>query len=526
MHFKNIIAVALSALLVACGGGEDTVAAPGEASRQQDVFRTPSRAALPAVTATQTQILVSSDPGDWVGNGGDYAYTQATAAIRVTASGGALSVDIQGDENWRANFVLPASHGKVTPGTFNNVTRWPFHEPAVGGMDWSGEGRGCNELIGAFRVNSSEYVGAELVAVDLDFVQHCEGDAPALFGNIRWFANDPTVPPGPMRNVPDRLWSPAPDATPATGTFVYLESAPSDFVGDAKQYTYTPRNSHLSVTQANGALSVGLNGDEWWTGNFKAMNVVSRVRPGWYRDLQRWPFHNPVKGGLDWSGDGRGCNQLVGWFAVDEITYVNGQLATLDMRFEQRCQDVPWLVGPLRGRIRWDANDSATPPGPRRIPERLWEPQDGATPAAGNYVYLASSPGDYIGGGSKQTYTTGLSVTANQRALEIRAGGYTGNFVAMDSIPRLKRGFYPGLQRWPFHNAALGGMNWSGNGRGCNQLTGWFAVDQIRYDALGLLMALDMRFAQRCENVNPPLFGEVHWARPAPALQRGRPPTR
>jgi hypothetical protein len=38
--------------------------------------------------------------------------------------------------------------------------------------------------------------------------------------------------------------------------------------------------------------------------------------------MKRYPFHNPVLGGLSWSGDGRGCNESSGWFVVGNYLYL------------------------------------------------------------------------------------------------------------------------------------------------------------------------------------------------------------
>ena len=80
------------------------------------------------------------------------------------------------------------------------------------------------------------------------------------------------------------------------------------------------------------------------------MNTLSQFQPGYYGDLERYPFHNPVKGGLSWYGQGRGCNTLRGWFVVDSVTYFNGFLSSIDLRFEQHCEG---LTPALHGRIRW-----------------------------------------------------------------------------------------------------------------------------------------------------------------------------
>ena len=80
------------------------------------------------------------------------------------------------------------------------------------------------------------------------------------------------------------------------------------------------------------------------------MNTLTQLQPGYYAGLQRYPFHNPVLGGLDWSGDGRGCNTLKGWFTVDSVTYVGSTLTAIDLRFEQHCEGGTTA---LHGAIHW-----------------------------------------------------------------------------------------------------------------------------------------------------------------------------
>lgn len=195
------------------------------------------------------------------------------------------------------------------------------------------------------------YDGANLTAIDLRFEQHCENGAPALRGTIHWRSDDPTSPPGPINPVPAGVWRPAPGATPPAGDYVYLTSDAGDYIGAGQTITYTPTNATIGVSASGGHLSVTVDGADWWFGDFQTMNTISRLQPGYYGDLRRFPFHNPVKGGLNWSGEGRGCNTLVGWFAVDRATYTNGTLTGLDLRFEQHCEGA---TAALRGAIHWD----------------------------------------------------------------------------------------------------------------------------------------------------------------------------
>jgi len=85
-------------------------------------------------------------------------------------------------------------------------------------------------------------------------------------------------------------------------------------------------------------------------GRLQDDNGISTLQPGYYGDLSRYPFHNPAKGGLSWSGQGRGCNTLTGWFVVDSATYLNGSLAAIDLRFEQHCEG---NSPALHGKIHW-----------------------------------------------------------------------------------------------------------------------------------------------------------------------------
>ena len=78
------------------------------------------------------------------------------------------------------------------------------------------------------------------------------------------------------------------------------------------------------------------------------------------------------------------------------------------------------------------------------------------------------------------------------------------------TISQLERGYYPNLTRYPFHDPAFGGLDWFGNGRGCNTLTGWFVVDNVAWSGTALA-AIDLRFEQHCEGASPALHGQVHW---------------
>jgi len=467
-----------------------------------------------SVPASGNYVYLKSDPGDYIGAGQTYTYTPHDYFITVGAAGGRATVSVDG---WTGDFQAMSTIGQLQPGYYAGLARYPFHNAAKGGLNWSGNGRGCNTLSGWFVVDQVTYAGGTLTSLDLRFEQHCEGGGAALRGAIHWRADDTTQPAGPVNPPPAGLWQPPTGSLPASGNYVYLKSDPGDYIGGGQTYTYTPHDFFITMAASGGHATINVGG---WSGDFQAMSTLDRLQPGYYGDLRRYPFHNAAKGGLDWSGNGRGCNTLTGWFVVDQATYSGSTLTALDLRFEQHCEGGG---AALRGAIHWRADDTTQPAGPVNPPPAgLWQPPTGSLPASGNYVYLKSDAGDYIGAGQTYTYAppdAAFNVAANGGHATVSVGGWSGDFQTMSTISQLQPGYYAGLSRYPFHNTAKGGLSWSGNGRGCNTLTGWFVVDYVAYSG-GTLAGLDLRFEQHCEGGAPALHGAIHWRAAAAAVRR------
>ncbi|MBA56586.1 MAG: hypothetical protein CMK89_19210 [Pseudomonadales bacterium] len=295
----------------------------------------------------KTSITLESDVGDYIGQGSSYSYSQENAIITTNVVDGLFSIRINGDQSWSGFFALPEGYEELQPGSYPSLTRYPFHDPAVGGLSWYGEGRGCNRLNGWIIINKVTYQDGLLTAIELEFEQHCEGGTPALHGEVKWYAADDTMPPGPEQPIPDTLWQPNPELLPESGNYVYLLSEPGDYIGGGQESLHLETESPITVSTGSGYVSFDVAG---WLGRFQAMSGLEVLETGYYGDLQRFPFHNPAKGGLSWSGNGRGCNRLSGWFAVDSVSYVGGVLSAIDMRFEQHCEGNPPA---LLGKIHW-----------------------------------------------------------------------------------------------------------------------------------------------------------------------------
>lgn len=308
------------------------------------------QAAAGATPSSGSYVYLESQSGDYIGQGKTYTYTPADSTISVSTLDGYLSVRVQGNQTWTGDFQGKSDLLQVQPGYYPNLTRHPFHDTAVGGLSWSGDGRGCNKLTGWFVVDNVTYANGVISAIDLRFEQHCEGGTPALHGQIHWTANDNGTPPGPVNPPPATLWQPASGATPTNGNYIYLESEAGDYVGAGQTYTYTPDSGTVGVSASGAGLNVLVVADRFWMGNFVPMEPLQTLQPGYYGDLIRYPFHNPAKGGLSWGGDGRGCNAVTGWFVVDSVTYAADAIQSIDLRFEQHCEGA---TPALHGKIHW-----------------------------------------------------------------------------------------------------------------------------------------------------------------------------
>ncbi|HTO92645.1 MAG TPA: T9SS type A sorting domain-containing protein, partial [Candidatus Sulfotelmatobacter sp.] len=73
----------------------------------------------------------------------------------------------------------------------------------------------------------------------------------------------------------------------------------------------------------------------------------------------------------------------------------------------------------------------------------------------------------------------------------------------------LTPGAYVGAHRYPFQASTEPGLDISGNGRGCNQLSGLFIVRQITTDPSNNVTSFWATFEQHCENGIPKLSGEI-----------------
>lgn len=137
--------------------------------------------------------------------------------------------------------------------------------------------------------------------------------------------------------------------------------------------------------------------------------------------------------------------------------------------------------------------------------------------SAATFLYLNSETSDYIGQGIEQTITdAGTTFTATRNfdngvKVWLQGGAsWTTDFAAPGDV-ELVPGTYIGAIRFPFQSPTQPGLSISGEGRGCNSLTGHFTVHEVQYGPSDTVTQFAANFEQHCEGGTPALTGAIRF---------------
>jgi len=156
------------------------------------------------------------------------------------------------------------------------------------------------------------------------------------------------------------------------------------------------------------------------------------------------------------------------------------------------------------------------------------------------YLYFNSEKGDYIGDGKEwfyDAYSSGIKPTfvSNQTIQFAVTGGNDWWYLDFDAPDgeSLEPGLYENATRYPFNPSNAPGLSFSGNGSGCNTLTGDFTVitndtETNAQTGAKKLNQFAADFEQHCEGSTAALKGKIRYNAvdpSAPTADAGEPMT-
>lgn len=271
-----------------------------------------------------------------------------------------------------------------------------------------------------------------------------------------------------------------------------------DWVGQGQTKAYTPVNGYIVVagTRGSGAVSVQVSGNDgkWWDLHLKAP-IGEQLVPREYFFAERAVFTTGRSPGLDFSGDGRGCNEIYGSFAIRQIAYDSaGNISMLEASALQYCETP--ATSPLALVVRW------------RAPYK-------------SFTVASESSKEWVGQGIKKKYfndtsTLGISTGAIDY-FHFVVSGMRDHWMVTLSPPLgqtyFKKGTYYTLRS---RAGTLAGMDISANSRGCNQSSGRLDIIDIAYRADGTVSRLYADFSFYCESTTrsgPVLKGNIRYSK-------------
>lgn len=133
---------------------------------------------------------------------------------------------------------------------------------------------------------------------------------------------------------------------------------------------------------------------------------------------------------------------------------------------------------------------------------------------------LSSDPGDFVGGGQFFSFTPADGTFTATRNFDqgVSVAFHTPTFdqfwnldFAAPNNQALTVGLYTGAARFPFQASGQPGLSVTGDGRGCNTVTGSFQVLEVTYGSANDIVSFDALFEQHCEGAAPALRGEIRF---------------
>jgi len=136
----------------------------------------------PPASATPTSYFYAiSSKGEVIGQGKTITYRGNQMKLKKVREGIEISLD---DDDWELE-IAPPEKGKLKVGEYTGAKRYAFNDDAPG-LNFSGMGRGANDIAGKFVIWELETKGETVTKLAVDFYQLSEGKGPPLYGALRF----------------------------------------------------------------------------------------------------------------------------------------------------------------------------------------------------------------------------------------------------------------------------------------------------------------------------------------------------
>jgi len=136
-------------------------------------------------------------------------------------------------------------------------------------------------------------------------------------------------------------------------------------------------------------------------------------------------------------------------------------------------------------------------------------------PATDAWMHFSSDTGDYVAGGVLKVWTikeSTFAIGGTNSYLRMSVSG-EGDWWYLDfrapSNGHLVPGQFQAAERAPFTTGKAPGLQVTGDGRGCNTVSGRFEIKTIDWTSAATVAEIDIVFEQHCEGMSPALRGEL-----------------
>lgn len=379
----------------------------------------------PPSAPAQTRLVMHSQPGDYVGRGNDYLYTDADGTFTATAASsqsysltdvpptniGVRFSTANYSDWWDLDFSTQQLGKPIAVGEYDGAMREAFTALGHPGMEISGNGAGSNTLTGKFTVldlvldYSTSTTSPQVVSFAATFEQHSEGAVPALTGVVYYHSTAYVGTPIALSFTPSTVTGGVSTTgnisiatpAPAGGEVIALSSGSPDVVSTPATVTVPAGmlsatfpisttavgvQSSIPVTaSANGVtstatLTVGL-ADKWTTASI-AVGTDGKTRLLWTKADGSASFWSvPVSGAIVHSAT---YGPYSGWTARKVAPGPNG------------ATDIYWTTSG-GGASYWQVSSSgAITYSPTWGPYAGWTPKDFSANGDGSARLLWTSP--------------------------------------------------------------------------------------------------------------------------------------